>query len=303
MKLPSSIKVLERGWLSSNNIILIDDNLATIIDTGYVLHSNQTLRLVKKVLGERDLNFIINTHLHSDHCGGNSILQNYYKNVETLVPFSEVNNVLNWNLENLSFHKYGQKCDRFFANSGIKNGDIFFLGSLNWIALSSPGHDHNSFIFFNESKGILISADALWEKGFGVIFPEMDGESGFLETRNTLDLISNLDARIVIPGHGRPFTDLKKSLAYAISRLNYLEQDSFRNAKNGLKVILKFLLMEKQKIKINELPTILNDIPIIKLTNERFMKYNLIFLVNWLISDLVKSKAAKVQNGNLVNIN
>jgi hypothetical protein len=28
---------------------------------------------------------------------------------------------------------------------------------------------------------LLLSADALWENGFGVIFPELDGESGFAE--------------------------------------------------------------------------------------------------------------------------
>ena len=34
---------------------------------------------------------------------------------------------------------------------------------------------------------VLISADALWENGFGVIFPELEGESGFAEEQAVLE--------------------------------------------------------------------------------------------------------------------
>ena len=48
---------------------------AALVDTGYATHAPQTLALVQQALGARPLDLIVNTHLHSDHCGGNALLQ------------------------------------------------------------------------------------------------------------------------------------------------------------------------------------------------------------------------------------
>ncbi len=54
------MRVLERGWVSSNNILLFDDDhSATLIDTGYVKHNDQTLELVRHALDGRTLTRIV----------------------------------------------------------------------------------------------------------------------------------------------------------------------------------------------------------------------------------------------------
>ena len=47
-------------------------------------------------------------------------------------------------------------------------------------------------ILFEPASGILISADALWESGFGVVFPEIEGTAAFDEVAATLDVIERL---------------------------------------------------------------------------------------------------------------
>ena len=37
--LPDSLLVLERGWLSANNILGFDGDRATLVDSGYVSHA------------------------------------------------------------------------------------------------------------------------------------------------------------------------------------------------------------------------------------------------------------------------
>ena len=63
MKLPKGMHVLERGWLSSNNIVFIDDERTAIVDTGYKSHEEQTLQLVQALLAGRPLDAIYNTHI------------------------------------------------------------------------------------------------------------------------------------------------------------------------------------------------------------------------------------------------
>ena len=53
--LSPEITVFERGWLSSNNILLFDGNAATLIDSGYAGHATQTVELVKSALAGRHL--------------------------------------------------------------------------------------------------------------------------------------------------------------------------------------------------------------------------------------------------------
>jgi glyoxylase-like metal-dependent hydrolase (beta-lactamase superfamily II) len=93
---------------------------------------------------------------------------------------------------------------------------------------------------------MLISADALWENGFGVVFPELDGERAFDEVAAVLDLIERLAPRIVIPGHGAPFADAAGALQRARSRLAGFVADPAKHARHGVKVLLKYHLLEEQ---------------------------------------------------------
>ena len=257
--LPASMRVFERGWLSSNNVLFIDDAHETrtaLVDTGYATHAPQTLALVRQALAsernERTLDLIVNTHLHSDHCGGNALLQSNFV-CETLIPQTEADAVREWDEDRLTFSGTGQTCERFGFTGTIAPGATLQLGGLDWSVLGAPGHDPHSLMLYCAEERLLISADALWENGFGVIFPELEGESGFAEQRAVLDLIATLDVRAVIPGHGAPFADVSKALDIAFSRIDYLRADPVRNAKNALKVLIVFKLMELRSMPVSEL--------------------------------------------------
>ncbi|WP_321794151.1 MBL fold metallo-hydrolase [Caballeronia sp. J97] len=252
--LPDSMTVFERGWLSSNNVLFASAEGTAIVDTGYASHAPQTLALVKQTLGARALDLIVNTHLHSDHCGGNALLQRTYA-CGTLIPASEAHAVRAWDEDALTFRATGQRCDRFDFTGTIGNGATLALGGFDWNVLGAPGHDPHSLMLHCPETRVLISADALWENGFGVIFPELEGESGFAEERAVLDLISTLDVDVVIPGHGAPFTDVARALDVASSRLDYLQADPARNAKNALKVLIVFKLMEVRAMTFGALVT------------------------------------------------
>jgi glyoxylase-like metal-dependent hydrolase (beta-lactamase superfamily II) len=298
--LPDAIQVFERGWLSSNNILLLGRHDTALIDSGYLIHAPQTLELVRHALHGRHLDQLINTHLHSDHCGGNAILQAHY-GCRTSIPAAEADKVRHWDTEALSFKATGQRCDRFGFDATIAPGDVLTLAGMEWHAMGAPGHDPHSLIFYCPEHKVLISADALWENGFGVIFPELEGESGFAEERAVLDLIESLDVRMVIPGHGAPFADVAGALTRARSRVDYLAADPVRNAQNAIKVLLKFLLLERQRIPLAEIPRILLSMPVFETANRRFLHQTPEQLAQWATGQLVRAAAAHVEGEYLLN--
>src|SRR5207237_217473 len=75
IQLPPTLRVFERGWLSSNNVLFLGREETALVDSGYATHAEQTVALVTHALGGRTLDRLVNTHLHSDHCGGNAALQ------------------------------------------------------------------------------------------------------------------------------------------------------------------------------------------------------------------------------------
>lgn len=300
MKLPASMRVFERGWLSSNNVLFLGSQETSLVDSGYVTHAPQTVALVKHALQGRGLDRLLNTHLHSDHCGGNATLQRTFS-CRTFIPASEAEKVRAWDVEALTYKATGQQCERFDFDDTIAPGHTFTLGDMTWQALAAPGHDPHSLVFYCADERILISADALWENGFGVVFPELEGESGFAEVRATLELIAALDAKLVIPGHGAPFTDIDKALDTAFSRIDYFAADPARNAQNAIKVLLKFLLLEKQGIPLSQVEPLLSGMFLFHEANRRYLQKPESELVQWAIAQLVRAGAAEVQGGRLIN--
>jgi glyoxylase-like metal-dependent hydrolase (beta-lactamase superfamily II) len=247
--LPKGVTVFERGWLSSNNVLIVGAQSTGLIDSGYGAHSAQTLALVEAALGGRSLDVLVNTHLHSDHCGGNAALQAAYPRLHTLIPPGHAEQVRRWDTQALSYAPTGQTCPRFGFSGVLVPGSELQLGDLTWQVHAAPGHDPHSVILFETESATLVSADALWERGFGVVFPEMEGVQAFHEVSATLDLIESLAPRTVIPGHGAVFSDVAQSIASARSRLASFVANPHKHIRHAAKVLLKFKLLEAQTIE------------------------------------------------------
>lgn len=259
-----ALTVLERGWLSSNNILLSGDDGATLIDSGHCVHAEQTVALVRQALGAQPLRELINTHLHSDHCGGNAAIQREWQ-VSIRVPSGSWKAVQAWDEAALSHAPTRQRCERFSAQGTVHPGQALQIGERVWQVLAAPGHDPESVMLFDDRHGVLISADALWENGFGLVFPELEGDSAFDEVAQVLDLIETLPVRCVIPGHGAPFGDVAAALQRARSRLAGYRADPARHLRHGAKVLLKYHLMEEQQQGLQALREWMADTPFLDL--------------------------------------
>ena len=301
--LPPDIRVFERGWLSSNNILLLGQDNTALVDSGYVTHAPQTLALVGSALGGRALDQLVNTHLHSDHCGGNAALQGHYPAIHTAIPPGLAESVRHWDVDALTYAPTGQTCPRFRFDALLQPGTEVRLGDRLWQVHAAPGHDTHSVVLFEPAARVLLSADALWERGFGVVFPELEGERAFDAVARTLDVIEALKPAVVIPGHGAVFADPAAALAYARSRLDSFVADPSRHLRHGVKVLLKFKLRELQTVDTDALLHWARSTPYFaRIYQEHFAGLEFSGWVDALLDDLVRARAAARVDGVVHNV-
>ena len=257
------LAVLERGWLSANQAVFRAGGAApaTVVDTGFSSHAEQTLALVDHALAGEPLGRIVNTHLHSDHCGGNAAFQRR-GGVETWIPAPSMDAVERWDEDALSYRLTDQPCPRFAADRALVPGRPLVLGAVEWQIHAAPGHDMDAVMLFEPQTRTLIAGDALWEERLAIIFPELVGEDGFGPTRATLSLIERLQPRAVLPGHGRPFDDVAQALAASRERVSAFERHPERHAQHAARALLMFHLLEVRAAGFDELVSWMRQTPI-----------------------------------------
>jgi glyoxylase-like metal-dependent hydrolase (beta-lactamase superfamily II) len=299
--LPPGMHVFERGWLSSNNVLFIDRDQSLLVDSGYCTHSAQTLQLIEHTLNGRQLDRLVNTHLHSDHCGGNAALQARYPDLETLIPPGQAHSVEPWDPVALTYQPTGQSCPRFTYSDVIAPGSEIAFGSRMWQAHAASGHDPHSLVFFEPISRTLISADSLWENGFGVVFPELEGDDAFGDVAAALDLIEKLHPGTVVPGHGAMFTYSGEAMARARTRLDYFSKRPDKHARHAAKVLIKFKLLEKHHLSTEQLVQWVTETDYLSQIRARF--FDSAPITEWsegIVGELVAS-GVLTRTGNLIS--
>ncbi|MBN8489308.1 MAG: MBL fold metallo-hydrolase [Burkholderiales bacterium] len=239
-------QLLQRDWLSANHTVFVggDGAPATVVDTGYARHGAMSQALIDHALAGEPLGRIVNTHLHSDHCGGNAMLQARDPSLQVWVPQGSVDLVRVWDEARLSYRYTGQQCPPFRVDGALVPGQVLRLGPADWQIHAAPGHDPDAVMLFEPQTRCLIAGDALWEDRLAIIFPELEGRDGFGPTEATLALIERLAPRVVVPGHGPAFEDVAAALASSRRRLDAFRRDPLRHLRHAARALLMFHMME-----------------------------------------------------------
>ena len=303
VNLPASMHFIERDWLSANHVMFCGNDSATLMDSGYGKFNDLTIEKVDAVLsrwGDASLDRIINTHIHSDHIGGNAALQRLHQGCSITVPADEQPALVNWDAPEQMLSYADQEAERFAWDDVIEPGQVLQLGSESWQAIATPGHDMGSLVFYSPKLRILISADALWENSSGFVPPQVVDPKPLAAQRATFKRLAELDVALVIPGHGPMFTDYSGALKRASEKLELFATDDLRIAKNVVKTMFIYSVMWRGGMPLSAIPAYLSRVGVHRDYNAQFFKFSSEAFAAWMIAGTTENGKLRVQGDQLI---
>ena len=205
----------------------------TLIDTGLpTQHSFQQLKsgLASVGLSVSDLDQIILTHMHDDHMGGVTKLQE-----ETNIPLY-IHEQATLEITNGTDEAIRRKhfLDRFYEQCGLllnttkeiqslnynwhnvhflKEGDRIFAGGKNYEVLYTPGHSQSDICLWDHASGDAFVGDflvKLFSPNAFITQPapnQKERPKPLLQLRNSFRKVYHLPFKMIYPGHGNPFSN------------------------------------------------------------------------------------------------
>ena len=195
------IKQIQNNPFQENTYVMWDEATmeAAIVDCGALFPQEE--EKIETFVNENNLKikYILNTHLHLDHCFGNAwaaelygVLPMAHEDDETLLArMGEQARMFG-----LPFKVRTEKLGEY-----LKDGDILKLGNNEIKVIHTPGHSRGGLCFYIPAAGWLISGDSLFEGSIG----RTDLEGGSYTTlikSITERLLTLPNETVVYPGHG-----------------------------------------------------------------------------------------------------
>lgn len=187
-------------------------------DKGLLLVDDKFSPLAKKIenamqsIENKPLKYVINTHYHGDHTGGNA----FFAQKAPIFAHENVRNRLSMDSENQ------ESLPVVTYQDGIK----IYLDNEEVILSHLPaGHtDGDTFVYFKKAN-VLHTGDLFFEVGFPYVDLKSGGTvKGYLASVKAM-LASTPDNVIIIPGHGKitnkqRLKDFATMIEFSISRVN-----------------------------------------------------------------------------------
>jgi len=239
---------IERGYLSGNHFVY-RSKAPILIDTGYISDFNETDRSITRLgVNLSDISLIVNTHTHCDHIGGNKIIQQksgcdiaLHKAGKYFIDAKD-----DWSTW---WRYYNQEADFFKCTQALEDGEIIAVGPHKFQVIYTPGHASDGIVLYNSREKILISSDTLWESDVAVMTLRVEGSMALFHMRESLQKLESLDVKMVYPGHGRPFDDIKRAISKSKEKIERYLLHRETVGDDLIKKIMVYTLLMKKTIK------------------------------------------------------
>lgn len=239
------IKVYDVRYKKADSGFLIDNGETSILyDSGFGFTGYELAENVKKVLGNRKLDYIFLTHSHYDHVLGSAYVLRSYPEAK-VVAGNYASGIFKRDgakktMKELD-RKYAASCgvteyeflaDELRTDICVKEGDIIHAGEMEFEVLDLPGHTKCSIGFYSRENGFFLSSETLGVyDGKSVILPSY--LVSYSSSIKSIDKVSKLKIKNILMPHLGMLNQEQTDFF-----LNNMKSDSEKIAQDILKSIL-----------------------------------------------------------------
>ncbi|MFI9810077.1 MBL fold metallo-hydrolase [Streptomyces sp. NPDC052301] len=250
MSLPSSPPSLP-SWLQwwqrpfpDANTLLVRGSRPALIDSGFVGHAEETAAWARAQAGTVDL--VVNTHWHSDHVGGNALLQATGTVIAAGAPEAEA--ISRRDAGCCAAEYLDQPVAPYTVGLSLDDKQVLRLGDTDWEVVRTPGHTPGHLALWQPDERLLVVGDALSDYDVGWVNLALDGPDAAATALASVKRMAELDPRVVLPSHGPIPLAPGPALAAALRRAQRLVDDPAGAVWYGARRIFAFALMIRDGI-------------------------------------------------------
>jgi len=197
VKLKDDLFVIHNDYVPGNTTVMVTNEGLILVDDKFEIDHASILAELKKI-SSQPVKYVINTHHHGDHSGGNAKLQALGAQVVT--SWQARQNMVDGAQTGLSNITIENKASLYL---GGKQVDLFYFGR---------GHTNGDIVALFPAQRVLASGDLFT---IGDTTPELvdyPGGGSAKEWPQTIEGVLSLDFDQVVPGHGTVGTkaDMRK---------------------------------------------------------------------------------------------
>lgn len=281
-------------------MILIKDEHAILIDTGFGSEVKDTEKLIKEAgVSPEELHLIVNTHYHSDHVGGNFHLQKNY-GVPIATHKWEADLINFCDPEACSAEWLDQPVEPYRVDRKLADNDEINTGSRTLKVLHTPGHTLGHISLFEPEEEILICGDLFHQNDIGWLNIFREGVTSIQRSLESLERLSTLRIKQAYSGHGPQIENPQAAIETARKRFEKWLKMPEKVSWHACKRIFSFTLIIKNGLAKEEINSYLLNCGWFQDYARYSFQLQPVEFIQVLIDEMIRSRAAIWHDNHLI---